>query len=234
MLTVDNIEVTGLRAAIRGMRNPLNSWPKSDSHYQTVVDDNGRRSEFVLGNSDLELMRKLYHAGTEHRKYMRFMVVTFDVVAPLYLLKELDTYKVGTVCNSCSTMHTIHTREFREGDFSVDELDGLCAKRAMMATIIALNRAREDYLACVEWLKRTDISPALREQKAKQKKRYWKTMIQLLPSSYNQRRTYQMSYETLAAIYRQRKGHKLTEWATFIEFIEGLPYFMDIVREVEG
>ena len=206
MLKIEKTDVCGWDAAIRGMRNPMNSWDKSDSfeeytNYPWVTDP-------AIGVNDRSLMEKLVKAGTDHRKFMRMIVVYVDVTAPLYWWKEYDTYKVGTVANSCSTMHKIHAKEFTVDDFSHEHLfkdDEMQTNTDVLQFVIdALNFARADYL------KTND-------------KRYWWQMIQLLPSSYNQRRTLMLNYEVLAKIYRSRRNHKLDEWHTFCDWVESLP-----------
>lgn len=206
---------------IEGMRNPMNSWEKSDSEiaYESWHDMSGGR--YILGHNDHSLMRRLSKAGTDHRKYMRMMPVYVRITAPLYWWKEFDTYKVGTVANSCSTMHKIQAKEFTLEDFSCDHLlcgsvlddvpnnDGKWVRfngsDCLKDTIYMLNKARELYLQTKD-------------------KRFWWQMIQLLPSSYNQTRNVMMNYEVLANIYKSRKNHKLDEWRELCEWIEGLPY----------
>lgn len=207
MIRIENTEVVGWEHAVRGMRSPMNSWDKSDSDF--FYDPNS------IGEKDLELMRKLAKSGTDHRKFMRMIVVYADITAPLYWYKEYDTYKVGTVANSCSTMHKIHEKEFTLEDFSCEHLKAIYALPALENTIYALNHYREEYL------------------KTRNKEDWWQ-MIQLLPSSYNQRRTIMLNYEVLANIYKSRKNHKLDEWHTFCEWIEGLPYSELITGNVEG
>ena len=206
MLKIEKTDVYGWDAAIRGMRNPMNSWDKSDSfeeytNYPWVTDP-------AIGVNDRSLMEKLVKAGTDHRKFMRMIVVYVDVTAPLYWWKEYDTYKVGTVANSCSTMHKIHAKEFTLDDFSHEHLfkdDEMQTNTDVLQFVIdALNFARADYL------KTND-------------KKYWWQMIQLLPTSYNQRRTLMLNYEVLANIYRSRRNHKLDEWHTFCDWVESLP-----------
>mgnify|MGYP004493370609 CR=1 FL=1 len=223
MITIENCEVTGWESAIRGMRNPMNSWNKSDSNFNTGYSGNG----FVAGENDLKLMKNLCKAGTDHRKFMRMIVVYVDVTAPLYWYKEYDTYKVGTVANSCSTMHKIAEKEFTLDDFSRehlftgdyqtygiydnDEQETIylqaSALEVLNTTIQALNAYRKAYLG---------------SQKAN--KALWWQMIQLLPSSYNQKRTLMLNYEVLSNIYKSRKSHKLDEWCNFCKWIETLPY----------
>ena len=231
MIKIENVEVMGWEAAVRGMRNPLNSWAKSDSYscgtagdcdfcidYENCpFDHNGQK--MIIGPNDLSLMKKLRAAGTDHGKFMRMITVYLDITAPLYMLKEFDTYKVGTVANSCSTMHKIHSKPFVYDDFSHEHLsddtdfefpfmnnDELwTAKQVLEMTVIALNEYRKKYLETKD-------------------KKYWWQMIQLLPSSYNQRRTVMLNYEVLANMYKSRKNHKLDEWVDFCKWIETLPY----------
>ena len=212
MIKVENVDVWGFEHAIRGMRNPLNSWTKSDSHHEyTPSKEGGIDYElvFAIGEADLDLMRRLYKAGTEHRKYLRQVFVNMDVTAPLYWWKEFDTYKVGTVANSCSTMHTIHSKEFELDDFSHEHMLG--SYSVMNEVIKCLNHNRAAYLETKD-------------------KSFWWQMIQLLPSSYNQRRTITMNYENVVNIIRQRTGHKLDEWNTFVEELKKLPYIEEIIN----
>ncbi len=202
MLKVERISVMNLENAMRGARNPLNSWARSDSYY----DENG---QYILGENDLGLAKRLARAGSDHRKYLRQIFISVDVTAPMYWWKEYDTYKVATVANSTSTMHKIHSKEFSRDDFSLDKLDEYSV--AFFDTIIAkLEELRLKYT----------------ETKDKQ---YWYDIIQLLPSSYNQMRTCSLNYETLINIYYARKGHKLDEWHTFCDFIKTLPYAKDLI-----
>ena len=236
MLKVENVEVLGWEHAIRGMRNPKNSWEKSDSHWDYVnqgpeylavshFDD----ADFNIGPNDKQLMMALRNAGTDHRKFMRMITVYLDITAPLYWWKEFDTYKVGTVANSCSTMHKIAAKEFTLDDFShehlVDDLDvrieiggtdhrDTGPMEVLGMTIDVLNYYREKYLAATKTEKYTGLSA----------KDIWWQMIQLLPSSYNQKRTVMLNYEVLANMYKSRRNHKLDEWHTFCEWIERLPY----------
>ena len=195
MIKFENTEVCGIRHAIRGMRNAMNSWNKSDSYEDIIYNT------FKLGENDKGLAMKLSKAGTDHRKFLRMITVYADITAPLYWWKEFDTYKVGTVANSCSTMHTIHKRDLTMDDFSIDEN----ATEYYIGVTIDLNALRRKY--CVT----KDIET-------------FRTLIGLLPSSYNQKRTVMLNYEVLANIYKSRQGHKLKEWHEFIEWIEGLPY----------
>lgn len=215
MIKIEKVEVVGWEHAIRGMRNPKNSWDKSDTVYGTYWGDiDGHKcfdnDSFTLGNNDFDLMKRLRDAGTDHRKYMRMIVVYADVTAPLYWWKEFDTYKVGTVRNSCSTMHKITEKEFTREDFSFENIpDGYCwflnEGDLIEDILMALNDAREEFLDTKD-------------------KRFWWQMIQLLPSSYNQRATLMLNYEVLANIYHSRKNHKLDEWHEFCKWIESLPY----------
>ena len=196
MIKIEKTETYGWEAAIRGMRNPMNSWDKSDSVFSM--------GDTFIGENDLSLMKKLCKAGTDHRKFMRMIVVYVDITAPLYWWKEYDTYKVGTVANSCSTMHKILDKEFTLEDFSTDRLSE-DAIDVMLSVVDALNRYRQAYYE-------------------RGGNGWWDNLIQLLPSSYNQKRTVMLNYEVLANIYHSRKNHKLDEWHTFCEWIETLPY----------
>jgi hypothetical protein len=191
MIKIENAVTTGWQAAIRGMRNPMNSWLKIDS-----FDDK-------LGENDRELMKKLERSSSDHAKYRRMIVVTMDIVAPLYWWKEFDTYKVGTVANSCSTMHKIAEKEFTLEDFSHEHMN-IASETCLETTIGYLNLFRQSFLENHD-------------------KDNWWQMIQLLPSSYNQRRTILLNYEVLANIYKSRKNHKLDEWREFCKWIESLP-----------
>lgn len=207
MITIDKTATYGWEAAVRGLRNPMNSWDKSDSDWDWLEDEssinpNDPGMTFIVGENDLSLMRKLAESGSDHRKFMRMIVVACDVTAPLYWWKEYDTYKVGTVANSCSTMHKIHAKEFTLDDFSHEHLINV---HQLQAICDWLNSWRDGYLESKD-------------------KRYWWQMIQLLPSSYNQRRTLLLNYEVLRNIYHARRNHKLGEWRTFCEWIETLPY----------
>lgn len=254
MIKIENTEVMGWDAAIRGMRNPMNSWEKSDSNYRLILasrcdtctsyllnncddcDDYevhklcNSPNYFLVGPNDLDLMTRLCNAGTDHRKFMRMITVYLDITAPLYWWKEFDTYKVGTVANSCSTMHKIAEKEFTLEDFSHEHLDDEyeCVKNSaanpydgdfktsigiLLDTIEGLNWWRNQYLH------QKEINAG-----AERLKWCWWQMIQLLPSSYNQRRTVMLNYEVLANIYKSRKGHKLDEWNSFCDWIESLPY----------
>ena len=203
MLKVERDSVMNLENAIRGARNPLNSWARMDSAYD--ADGN-----YILGPNDLDLARRLARAGSDHRKYLRQIFVSVDITAPLYWWKEFDTYKVGTVANSCSTMHKIHAKAFEREDFSHDRLDegGLAALDAIIAY---LESERQKFVA------------------NKEDKQAWHNMIQLLPSSYNQMRTVTLNYENLINVYYARRFHKLAEWHTLCDWILSLPYAADLI-----
>ncbi len=204
MIKVELIETWGFGHAIRGMRNPMNSWDKSDS----LGNDQDR--SIVIGANDLTLMQKLFKGGTEHRKYLRMIMVSMDITAPLYWWKEFDTYKVGTVANSCSTMHKVTAKEFELDDFSHEHLN-TGAKVWLEKTLKLLNVAREGY-------------------NASHNKDDWWQIIQLLPTSYNQKRTVTMNYENVYTILRQRQGHKLDEWNEFCSILLGLPGVKEIAN----
>lgn len=224
MLKIENTEVIGWEHAIRGMRNPKNSWVKSDSErkYESWHDMSG--GYFDIGPNDLNLMTRLRNSGTDHRKFMRMIVVYLDITAPLYWWKEFDTYKVGTVANSCSTMHKIADKKFTLEDFSCEHLEGR-ALNTLEDMVDELNYWRDYYLA----IKKQNVVGA--DKKAKE---LWWQMIQLLPSSYNQKRTVMLNYEVLANIYKSRRHHKLDEWHTLCDWIEGLPYSELITGEKKG
>lgn len=225
MIKIENTEVVGWEAAIRGMRNPLNSWEKSDSGYGCGNDKEyfcdkcpssfhcpSREKTYNIGPNDYDLMTRLRNAGTDHRKFMRMITVYVDITAPLYWWKEFDTYKVGTVANSCSTMHKIHAKEFTLEDFSCEHL---------------FDTPESEFNDSMDVLKEVvDILNLYRDHFVKNphRKDYWWQLIQLLPSSYNQRRTIMLNYEVLANIYKSRRNHKLDEWHVFCEWIENLPY----------
>jgi hypothetical protein len=230
MIKVELKELAGFRPAVEAMRNPMNSWWKSDSHMQTVIDDNGQHEEFVLGQEDLKLMQNLTSAGVEHRTFARMIQVWITIDAPLYWWKEMDRYTIGKSQVSCSTMHKIHAKEFTLDDFSVEKTAGIEAHRAMESVINALNRARDAYLIYDAKLKRTDLTEAERKHTVAQKKMCFETMIQLLPSSYNQKRTVNMTYEVCMKIWKERHNHKLSEWHTLCDFILNLPYLKQIMN----
>lgn len=224
MIKIEKTDVVGWESTIRGMRNPLNSWDKSDSFFgcgssnthPTCGEMCVGSCEWIIGKNDLALMQKLVQAGSDHSKFMRMLTVFCDITAPLYWWKEYDTYKVGTVANSCSTMHKIHDKEFTRDDFSWEHLfdDDRGASSFYLDTldvvIEALNDARTQY-------RRT------------KDKRYWWQMIQLLPSSYHQKRTVEVNYAVLRNMYHARKNHKLDEWHTFCEWVESLPYAKELI-----
>lgn len=229
MIKIEEVEVCGIEHAIRGMRNPMNSWAKSDSGMccemncsecsLNEVCGHWDTTDFSVGINDFNLMKNLAEGGPVHAKYRRMIVVYLDITAPLYWWKEFDTYKVGTVANSCSTMHMIHAKQFERNDFSHEHLENYSLPKSesnptgtethflvsLDNIIAALNAARENFVALKD-------------------KKYWWQMIQLLPSSYNQKRTIMLNYEVLHNIYKWRLGHKLDEWREFCKWIEGLPY----------
>lgn len=220
MIEIENTDVHGFSAAIRGMRNPLESWDKSDSGFREEFDETGTGAYFYrVGDADRALMMKLIRAGSDHSKFMRMINVTCDITAPMYWWKEMDTYKVGTVRNSCSTMHTIHKKEFDLDDFSHDMLSNY--NRGVMNDIVcALNRSRLEFLG-------------LPDSERELKKLMWYQLIQLLPTSYNQRATWQANYAVLRNIYHARKSHKLEEWHGFCTWIKSdLPY-SELITEDE-
>lgn len=206
VIEVENIKVFNFEGAIMGMRNPINSWDKSDSGYSIRED----KDIFVVGKNDLELMRKLYKAGTEHRKYLRQIFVCMYITAPLYWWKEFDTYKVGVTSDSCSTMHTIHEKEIELDDFSHEHLNSESVNR-LKFLLELLNIYRESYIVS-------------------QDKQDWWQIIQLLPSSYNQKRTITMNYENVVNIIHQRENHKLDEWRAFVALVKNLPYIKEIME----
>ena len=218
MIDISKTRVSGFEAAIRGMRNPLESWGRSDSKDEIWYDEkSGNEYDYHVGENDLALMRKLAAAGDDHGKFARVIHVSADILAPRYWWAEYDTYKVGTVANSCSTMHCIHKKEFTFDDFSHDRLGEIETPNHMnidfsytlKSTIFDLNAARTLYLETGD-------------------KDYWYAMIQLLPQSYNQLRTVDLNYQVLWKMYRARKDHKLDEWHTFCDWVKTLPYFCEI------
>ena len=239
MIKLENTEVLGWEAAIRGMRNPMNSWDKSDSTWRetesTFEDDIPTiiLRHYEIGPSDHDLMIRLAKAGSVDAKYRRMVVVTVDITAPLYWWKEFDTYKVGTVANSCSTMHKIHSKEFTDEDFSCEHLMRLGKYENGITTPISIYNDNGDGFSPIGVLHTTiDMLNLCREKFLETKdKRYWWQMIQLLPSSYNQRRTVMLNYEVLAGIYPKRKDHKLDEWHDFCDWIKSLPYSEIITLE---
>lgn len=222
MIKIENTDDYGWEAAIRGMRNPMNSWDKSDSKFGFSDDHH----TFWMGENDLKLMKNLSKAGDDHGKFLRMINVTVDITAPLYWWKEFDTYKVGTVANSCSTMHKIHENELTLDDFSHEHLTPGSLDNALKPLISILNSAREAYLNFDEYNAK---DPEGWDEGIKSKKDIWWQMIQLLPSSYNQKRTVQLNYQVLKSMYFARKSHKLDEWHDFCAWCESLPWFKEIV-----
>ena len=220
MIKIENVVTPSAEqweAIIRGTRNPMNSWDKSDSGYVTEYDEGGFEAEFYkIGQNDLELMKKLVKAGSDHSKFMRMINVTLDITAPLYWWAEYDTYKVGTVRNSCSKMHKIHEKEFTLDDFSIDDFyfeDDECGMH--------LSDMFKNVVADCEFLRKKFVETG--------DKKYWRGLIQLLPESYNQRATVQLNYAVLRNMYHSRKNHKLDCWRTFCEWIETLPYAKELI-----
>ena len=203
MIKIERTSVMNMENAIRGARNPMNSWGRMDS----VYDEKGK---FVLGENDLDLAKRLAHAGSDHRKFLRQIFVSVDITAPLYWWKEFDTYKVGTVANSTSTMHKIHSKAFERSDFSCDRLDD-AGLEALDSLIVYLEAERVKFC------------------ENKENRQPWHNMIQLLPSSYNQMRTVTMNYENLINMYYARKTHKLAEWHTYCDWIRSLPYAAELI-----
>ena len=220
MIKIENTEVYGCKAAIRGMRNSYNSWDKSDS-YETHIENpqtlNTAPFEFFIGDNDLALMKKLVKSGSDHSKFMRMITVTCDITAPLYWWKEADTYKVGTVRNSCSTMHKITEKEFTLDDFSFEDFEVEDGE-------IFLSDCFTNVVADCEMLRKKFVETG--------NKKYWRGLIQLLPESYNQRATVQLNYAVLRNMYHSRKNHKLDCWRTFCEWIETLPYAKELICDV--
>lgn len=204
MIRIENVDIHGITRAVYSARNAKNSWDKSDSDLNTNI----------LGDADLTLAQKLSKAGTDHRKFMRMIVVYADITAPIYWWKEFDTYKVGTVRNSCSTMHKIHSEPISPKDFSFDWID-------YMGTNYVFN----EYITCCERLRR--------EYLRTNDKQYWRALIQMLPSSYNQKSTVMLNYEVLSNMYHSRKAHKLDEWREFCKWVETLPY-SELITENKG
>lgn len=243
MIKIEETETYGWEAAIRGMRNPMNSWNKSDSAFgrnlaipyaqnNPIIWFDKYGFDIYIGDNDLDLMHRLCAAGTDHRKFMRMIVVYCDITAPLYWWKEFDTYKVGTVANSCSTMHKIHAKRFSADDFSREYIWDDSIERPQTQLVGTEDDAA--YLDDAEILIYTiGMLNELRELYINTKdKRYWYKMIQLLPSSYNQKRTVMLNYEVLANIYKSRKNHKLDEWHDFCDWIKTLPY-SELITEKE-
>ena len=218
MLTVTNMKIAGMDAAIRGMRNPMNSWDKSDSMFDYDM--------MRLGNADLKLMKNLFKAGTDHSKFMRMVSVWCDITAPLYWWKEYDTYKVGTVANSCSTMHKIHSKPIELSDFSIDDFEipdaDIALKDCFINVVADCEMLRKAYL---EFLEKGQNDLA---------KQCWKGLIQLLPESYQQTRTVMMNYQVAAKIIRERANHKLSEWHTLVNELKNLPYMREITSTCDN
>lgn len=242
MIKIENVEVMGWEAAIRGMRNPMNSWEKSDSKTINMTLKKHELAPGVetldyepcvpytsIGPNDFDLMKRLCNAGTDHRKFMRMITVYADITAPLYWWKEFDTYKVGTVANSCSTMHKIAEKEFEMSDFSCEHLNRKDYHREVITSAVvdedetSLHKVFATPLDILKFTIEMLNSYRTEYLESKDKNDWWQ-MIQLLPSSYNQRRTVMLNYEVLANIYKSRKDHKLDEWRTFCSWIETLPY----------
>lgn len=229
MIKIENVDTYGWEAAIRGMRNPMNSWKLSDSGFKLFATQEG--GSWEVGKHDMDLMKILVAAGNDHSKFMRMIGITMDITAPLYWWKEFDTYKVGTVANSCSTMHKIADKEFTLDDFSCEHLfdqnydeddlmidSGYSPYELMKLTVRVLNYYRQKYLTA-------KIKPMKEEAKrAENVKNYWWQTIQLLPSSYNQKRTVSLNYSVARNQYLARKGHKLDEWHTYCDVLATLPY----------
>lgn len=219
MIKIENVDVFGWEAAIRGMRNPMNSWDKSDSEFWV------EECSTHIGENDRTLMTNLTKGGDDHGKYERFVDVTCDIVAPLYWWKEFDTYRVGVEKNSCSTMHKIHAKEFELDDFSHEHLTPGSIDNVLAPIVNVLNGTREAYL---NYEKFNEQDPEGWDEGITCKKDLWWQMIQLLPSSYNQRRTVKMSYQAIKHMYFARRNHKLDEWREFCKWCEELPYFQEI------
>lgn len=227
MIKFENTSVMNFDGAIRGMRNPLNSWDKSDSVFLAPQYCDTIKEHYIanmcagkvpiIGKNDLDLMKRLVKAGSDHRKFLRQILVSVDITAPLYWWKEFDTYKVGTVANSCSTMHMLTSKKIELSDFSIDDFyiegEGIGLRDCFINVVADCESLRRKYLETKD-------------------KKYWRGLIQLLPSSYNQRRTVILNYEVLRNIYRSRKNHKLDEWSVgFINWIKGLPYLEDLITD---
>ena len=212
MIKIENLDIHGWEAAIRGARNPMNSWDKSDSYWTHIEDAETLETanyQYFVGSNDMKLLRTLAKAGPDHGKYLRMITVTLDITAPLYWWKEFDTYKVGTTANSCSTMHKIHTKEFALRDFSHEHLN-MIGLNTLSVLVDQLEANRRLFLETHD-------------------KRYWWQLIQLLPSSYNQRRTVSLNYAVLRTMYFARRLHKLNEWREFCEWITTLPYANELI-----
>lgn len=213
MIKTEHVEVFNLEGAVRGMRNPFNSWDKSDSDYEPA---NFCDNNFVIGEKDLDLMRRLYKAGNEHRKYLRQIFVSMDITAPLYWWKQFDKYQIGVTTNSCSTMHKLMSKDFEFNDFSFDFIKE--NNDYVKILLNTLNSLRHYYLE---------------EKNPEQKKSFWYNVVRLLPEGYNQKRTVTMNYENVVSIIKQRAGHKLKEWDDFIIELKNLPYIKEIIDNKE-
>ena len=252
MINFENTEVMNFEGAIRGMRNPKNSWEKSDSVlcfngegyedcklnniYCPRSNDNFNKMVFCIGEDDLALAQTLIKAGSDHRKFMRQILVSVDITAPLYWWKEFDTYKVGTVANSCSTMHKIHSKPIELSDFSIDDIEigneGITLKDCFINVVADCEELRKEFLTYDKKSKDTEhFTEAERKDFRSIAKRLWYGLIQLLPESYNQRRTVTLNYEVLRNIYGSRRNHKLDEWSVgFMEWIDSLPYAEELIK----
>lgn len=222
MIEITNVDAYGFDHAIRGVRNNRNTWEKSDTHFN-IADIAGDTHGVTVGPNDLELMKKLAVAGGPHAKYMRYIMVYCDINAPMYWWKEFDTYKVGTVRNSCSTMNTVMSKPFELSDFAWDHMDIEDAVEELKRVIETLNKLRDDYLEWTDKAKNADHEDA-KDFAEIQKKHVWYSLIQLLPSSYMQKATILMNYQNLRHMYKDRKNHKLQEWRLFCDWAESLPY----------
>ena len=228
MLKIENVDIFGWEAAIRGMRNPMNSWDKSESRWEFVEDPSiinpNDEIKWIIGENDLKLMKSLSKAGSDHAKFLRMINVSLDLTAPLYFWKQFDQYKVGVTTNSCSTMHKIHAKAFELDDFSHEHLI-FVAVDTLEEVVKSLNSYRKMYL---NWDNESEL---IRKEFDYDKKNVWWQMIQLLPSSYNQKRTVQLNYQVLKSMYFARKDHKLDEWHTLCDWMLTLPYFKEICVE---
>lgn len=234
MIKFENTEVFNFKAALRGMRNPLNSWDKSDSEFYN--DEDPDDSEYLkIGRNDLDLAQRLIKAGSDHRKFLRQIFVSVDITAPLYWWKEYSTYKVATVENSCSTMHKIHSKpielsDFSFEDFNFDYCDEMNLKDMFADVVHDCETLRRAYLAYDKKSKNTEFTESERKHFRSVAKHFWRGLIQLLPESYNQKRTVTLNYETLRNIYGSRRNHKLDEWSVgFMDWIKTLPYAEELI-----
>lgn len=230
----ENTEVFNFKGALRGMRNPKNSWDRSDSSFES--------NNIYIGENDMRLAKALIHGGSEHRKFLRQIIVSVDITAPLYWWKEFDTYKIGTTANSTSTMHKITSKPITLDCFEIDDYEPYPEDRTKNTRlnmywvedmIKILENLRKTYLQCIEESKRTDMSEDYKTEKKRIAKVYWKELIRWLPESWLQTRTVTMNYENLLSMYRQRENHKLTEWNSFREWVETLPYSKEFITKKE-